>query len=123
MDKIYVAGMEFWGYHGVLPEENKLGQRFRADVTLELSLSKAGKTDNLEHSVNYADVFTACKTVMEGEPVNLIETLGEKIASELLGKFPAVQACTVKVIKPDPPIPGRYDFVAIELTRTRGRDE
>ncbi|MCP3764522.1 dihydroneopterin aldolase [Domibacillus sp. A3M-37] len=120
MDKIYVTGMEFWGYHGVFPEENKLGQRFRADVTLNVSLKKAGETDNLDYSVNYANIYNACKNVMEGEPVKLIETLAEKISASILGSFLSVQSCTVKIIKPDPPIPGHYDFVAIEITRERG---
>lgn len=119
MDKIYVAGMEFWGYHGVFPEETKLGQRFRADVTLDISLKKAGETDSLEHSVNYAEIFQVCKSVIEGKPVKLIETLAEKIAGKLLLEFSAVQSCVVKIIKPDPPIPGHYDFVAIEITRSR----
>ncbi|MEM1505869.1 dihydroneopterin aldolase [Domibacillus sp. 8LH] len=121
MDKIYVTGMEFWGYHGVFPEENKLGQRFRADVTLHVSLKKAGQTDNLEYSVNYADVYHACKKVIEGEPVKLVETLAERIAASILEDFSAVKSCTVKIIKPDPPIPGHYDFVAVEITR--GREE
>lgn len=120
MDKIYVTGMEFWGYHGVFKEENKLGQRFRADVTLDVSLKKAGETDNLEYSVNYGDVYTVCKTVIEGEAVKLVETLAERTAANILRNFPAVESCTVKIIKPDPPIPGHYDFVAVEVTRGRG---
>ncbi|OKL35794.1 dihydroneopterin aldolase [Domibacillus mangrovi] len=119
MDKIYVTGMEFYGYHGVFPEENKLGQRFRADVTLDVSLKKAGETDDLANSVNYGEIYEACKAVMEGSPVKLVETLAEKIASDLLEKFITVQSCTVKVIKPDPPIAGHYDYVAIEITRGR----
>ncbi|OLN24275.1 dihydroneopterin aldolase [Domibacillus antri] len=119
MDKIYVTGMEFYGYHGVFPEENKLGQRFRTDVTLDVSLKKAGVTDDLAHSVNYAEIYEVCKSVMEGEPVKLVETLAEKIAGHLLETFKEVQSCTVKVVKPDPPIPGHYDYVAIEITRGR----
>ncbi|WP_046173327.1 dihydroneopterin aldolase [Domibacillus indicus] len=119
MDKIYITDMEFWGYHGVLPEENKLGQRFKADVTLQVSLKKAGETDNLDYTVNYADIYDACKKVIEGEPVKLIETLAEKIAANILSNFSPVQTCTIKIIKPDPPIPGHYKFVAIEITRGR----
>lgn len=119
MDKIYVTGMEFYGYHGVFPEEKKLGQRFRADVTLDVSLKKAGETDDLKNSVNYGEIYEACRSVMEGSSVNLVETLAEKIAGDLLEKFSIVQSCTVKVIKPDPPIAGHYDFVAVEITRGR----
>ncbi len=53
MDKIILSRMVFYGYHGVFPEENKLGQQFFVDVELSLSLVQAGISDNLDHTVNY----------------------------------------------------------------------
>ncbi|KAB7704289.1 dihydroneopterin aldolase [Bacillus aerolatus] len=123
MDKIYVTGMEFYGYHGVFPEENQLGQRFRIDAVLEVSLKKAGESDNLEDSVNYGEVYQVCKEFAEHKTFKLIESIAEHISSALLKKFPAVLACTIKVIKPNPPIPGHYDHVAVEITRRRTEDE
>ncbi|EHA31748.1 dihydroneopterin aldolase [Bacillus subtilis subsp. subtilis str. SC-8] len=111
--------MEFYGYHGVFKEENKLGQRFKVDLTAELDLSKAGQTDDLEQTINYAELYHVCKDIVEGEPVKLVETLAERIAGTVLEKFQPVQQCTVKVIKPDPPIPGHYKSVAIEITRKK----
>lgn len=119
MDKIYVSGMEFYGYHGVYKEENKLGQRFRADLTIEKDLKKAGETDKLEHTVNYADLYKICQRVIEGDPKKLVESLAEKIASEILAAFSDIHSVTIKLIKPDPPIPGHYDHVAVEITRGR----
>ena len=119
MDKVYVEGMEFYGYHGVFEEENKLGQRFKVDLTAELDLSKAGQTDDLSYTINYAELYSVCRGIGEGEPVNLVETLAERIADTVLKKFEPVQQCTVKVIKPDPPIPGHYKSVAIEMTRKK----
>lgn len=119
MDKIHVNQMEFYGYHGVFPEETKLGQRFVVDLTVELDLSKAGKSDNLEESINYADLYQVCKEIVEGKPFKLVEAVAEKIASTILGRFSLVEACHVKVIKPDPPIPGHYKSVAVEITRSR----
>lgn len=119
MDKIFVNKMEFYGYHGVFPEEKKLGQRFVADVIACLDLQKAGQTDQLEHSVNYGEIYRICKEVVEGESVNLVETLAERIAGNILTEFPLVSEVTVKVTKPDPPIPGHYQSVAIEITRRR----
>lgn len=119
MDKILVNGMEFYGYHGVFPEENKLGQRFYVDLTLELDLQPAGSTDDLELTINYADAYEAVKEIVEGPPSKLVEKVTEDIASNILSKFQQVQACTVKMIKPDPPIPGHYQSVAIEITRSR----
>ncbi|AGX02129.1 MULTISPECIES: dihydroneopterin aldolase [Bacillaceae] len=119
MDKIYLNNMKFYGYHGVFPEETKLGQRFAVDVIVETDLEKAGKSDNLEDSINYGEIYQVCKEVVEGKPFKLVEALAEKISAEMLGRFPAISSVTVRVIKPDPPIPGHYDSVAVEITRGR----
>lgn len=92
MDKVYVEGMEFYGYHGVFKEENKLGQRFKVDLTAELDLSKAGQTDDLEQTINYAELYHVCKDIVEGEPVKLVETLAERIADTVLKKFQPMTA-------------------------------
>ena len=70
LDKIYVNKMEFYGYHGVLPEENKLGQRFRVDLMVETDLKQAGVTDELEESISYADLYQVCKEIVEGNLLN-----------------------------------------------------
>ncbi|MGC4378628.1 dihydroneopterin aldolase [Fictibacillus sp. Mic-4] len=119
MDKIYMNRMEFYGYHGVFPEENKLGQRFYVDLILEADLEPAGKSDRLEQSVDYGEVYKTVKEIVEGEPKNLVESVVESIASTLLSRFEKIKQCTVKVIKPDPPIPGHYESVAVEMTRRR----
>ncbi|WP_050613596.1 dihydroneopterin aldolase [Bacillus testis] len=119
MDKIYVNDMEFYGYHGVLPEETRLGQRFRVDLTVEVDLAQAGKTDDLRYSVNYAELYQTCREIVEGKPYQLIEAVAEKIADEVLARYQAVAQCRVKVIKPDPPIPGHYASVAVEIMRGR----
>ncbi|WP_223703358.1 dihydroneopterin aldolase [Sutcliffiella deserti] len=119
MDKIYVNQMKFYGYHGVFPEETKLGQRFIIDLIVELDLSKAGKSDDLTNSVNYADLYNTCQQVVEKETYKLVETVAERIAQNVLLSFPLIEQCTVKAIKPDPPIPGHYESVAVEITRGR----
>jgi 7,8-dihydroneopterin aldolase/epimerase/oxygenase len=111
--------MEFYGYHGVFPEETKLGQRFSVDLVVSLELQKAGETDNLEYSVNYGDLYQICKSVVEGTPYKLVEAVAEKIAERVLKEFSLILDVTVKVIKPDPPIPGHYQSVAVEITRRR----
>lgn len=111
--------MEFYGYHGVFPEETKLGQRFVVDVIVETDLSKAGHSDHLEDSVNYGEIFEVVKGIVEGKPFKLLEAIAERITDELLARFSAMHSCTVKVIKPNPPIPGIYHSVAVEITRGR----
>ncbi len=111
--------MEFYGYHGVFPEETRLGQRFVVNLTVETDLSKAGRSDSLEDSINYADLYQTCKEIVEGEPYKLVEAVAEKIAEAVLERFSTVELCHIKVIKPDPPIPGHYKSVAVEITRGR----
>ncbi|WP_026593136.1 dihydroneopterin aldolase [Bacillus sp. UNC437CL72CviS29] len=119
MDKIYIHDMEFYGYHGIFPEENKLGQRFKVDLTVELDLKQAGESDNLEHSVNYGELFELCKQVVEDQTYKLVESIAENIAANILTRYVSILRCTVKVVKPDPPIPGHYRAVAVEITRER----
>ncbi|MBS4210825.1 dihydroneopterin aldolase [Bacillus sp. FJAT-50079] len=117
MDKIYLHEMEFYGYHGVLSEETRLGQRFRVSIIAEVDLREAGETDNLEKTVSYADMYEVCKEIVEGHPYKLIEAVAEKIAHTILKEYRKIKRITVKVIKPDPPIPGHYRSVAVEITR------
>ncbi|APB37839.1 MULTISPECIES: dihydroneopterin aldolase [Heyndrickxia] len=119
MDKIYIHDMEFYGYHGVLPEENKLGQRFRVSIVLGLDLKRAGENDQLEETVSYADVYACVKKIVEGQPFKLLEAVAEKLAASILALYEKVAEVTVKVTKPDPPIPGHYKSVAVEITRRR----
>lgn len=111
--------MQFYGYHGLFPEEKKIGQRFWVDVELFLDLKKAGKTDQMENSIDYGLVYEYVRRIVEGEAKNLVEAVAEHIADELLTNFDMLNACTVKVIKPDPPIAGHYDSVSVEIYREK----
>ncbi|MDC3414845.1 dihydroneopterin aldolase [Aquibacillus sp. 3ASR75-11] len=119
MDKIYLNRMEFYGYHGVFPEEKRLGQRYMVDVALELDLKVPGETDKMEDSIDYGRVYEMTKNIVEGDAKNLIETVAENIANQFFAKFDKLSGCTVKVIKPNPPIPGHYQSVGVEIHRTR----
>lgn len=114
--------MEFYGYHGVLPEETRLGQRFRVSVVAETNLQYAGMMDDLNETVSYADIFSVCQQIVEKQTFKLIEAVAENIAESILKHFNKVERVTVKVIKPDPPIPGHYHSVAIEIMRGRKHD-
>lgn len=118
MDYIYLRDMQFFGYHGVLPQETVLGQRFRATVTIAVDIQKAGQTDELDDTVSYVGVYDICKEVIEGKPFKLIEAVAETIATRILVDYEGqVFGCKVEVIKPDPPIPGHYKEVAVEIVR------
>jgi 7,8-dihydroneopterin aldolase/epimerase/oxygenase len=119
MDKISVNQMTFFGYHGVFSEETKLGQRFIVDLDVYCDLQQAGVTDDLNYSVNYAELYFLCREIVEGKPYKLIEAVAEAIAGNILSKFEKVKEVRVRVIKPDPPIPGYYQGVSVEITRRR----
>lgn len=121
LDKIILNKLSFYGYHGLFQEEKKLGQRFVIDLELHTPLHKAGTTDNMNDSIDYGKAYDKVKNVVEGEPRHLIEAVAEGIATELLQTFSSLEACTVKVIKPDPPIQGHYESVAVQIYRERER--
>lgn len=118
MDYIHLNDLEFYGFHGALPEETKLGQIFRVTITLACDLKKAGETDSLEETVNYAEVFELCKEIVEGKPFLLIEAVAENIATAILETYAAkVGGCRIQLVKPNPPIVGHYASVAVDITR------
>lgn len=119
MDEIILSGMQFYGYHGVFPEETVTGQRFIVDVRLRLSLTQAGKTDLVKHTVDYGKVYKAVKSIVEGEPKKLIESVAETIADTLLTQFLLLESVSVQVQKPGAPIPGIFESVCVRIERTR----
>jgi dihydroneopterin aldolase len=117
-DKIILEGLLFYGYHGVLPEERSLGQPFRVSVHIYLPLKAAGQEDNLEKTINYAQVYREIAAIMEGTPVQLLETLAERIAGAVLA-YEAALAVQVTVEKTKPPLPGIMDGVKICIHREK----
>lgn len=118
MDKIILEGMEVYGYHGVLPEEQTLGQRFTVDVELYLDLRPAGESDDPDRTVNYARVYELVEAVVGGTPHKLIEALAEALACAILERFP-VAGTMVRVKKPQAPVPGRFAWMAVEIRRMK----
>lgn len=110
----------FYGYHGAIKEENVLGQRFVVDLELDVDLSKAGRNDALDASVHYGEVYDETKHIVEGKPYQLIEAVAEAVSTALLTRFLKIESLTVKVTKPNPPINGIYDSVAVSIYRKRG---
>ena len=117
-DRIILTGMQFYGFHGVNPEERTLGQPYVVDMEVELDLRAAGRSDNLEDTVSYTQLFRVAQAVMEGQPKHLLEAAAETIAQQTLDQFP-VTAVRVRVRKPRPPIRGSsIDHAAVEIYRT-----
>lgn len=117
-DVIHLRGLEFFAFHGVLPEERRLGQQFIIDLDLFYDLQAAGKSDRVEDTINYAEVYRTVKGFVEGEPSSLIEHLAEKIAQGILIQFPCRQV-RVELHKPHAPIQGIFKDVSVEIWREK----
>ena len=118
MDRITLSGIEAFGHHGVLPHERQYGQRFVVDVVLGLDLSTAGDTDDLRDTVDYGALSADVAAIVGGEPVDLIETVAERIARRCLTDA-RVQTVEVTVHKPAAPVPVVAAEVSVTVRRER----
>lgn len=105
-DYLRLNEMVFYGYHGVLPEERALGQRFIVNVEIQTDLRAAGQSDELARALNYAEVFRAVEKILTGPSRQLLETLAEGVAQAVLEDFRLAEAVAVSIRKPSPPIAG-----------------
>lgn len=117
-DRIRLRGLRTRGFHGVLPEERVAGQDFVIDLDLELDLAPAAASDDVRDTVHYGELAQEVSAIVAGDPVDLIETLADRIASAVL-RSGRVLAVTVTVHKPQAPIPVAFDDVSVSLTRHR----
>jgi dihydroneopterin aldolase len=118
VDRVALRGLKARGHHGVFPREREEGQTFIVDLVLGLDTRPAAADDDLAKTVHYGIVAEEVVDVVQGEPVDLIETLAERIAHQCL-KHDGVQEVEVTVHKPDAPITVPFDDVTITITRRR----
>lgn len=117
-DRITLRGLTVRGQHGVYDVERREGQDFVVDVALELDTAAAATSDDVTDTVHYGELAAALATVIGGKPVQLIETLAQRLADLCLGD-PRVAAATVTVHKPHAPIPLTFADVAVTIRRER----
>jgi len=117
-DRISLRGLRVRGNHGVFDFERRDGQDFVVDVELELDLAPAAASDHVDDTVHYGELAGRLAEVIAGEPVNLIETLADRLVAVCLD-HDRVAAATVTVHKPQAPIPHEFADVAVTLRRTR----
>ncbi|WP_206664193.1 dihydroneopterin aldolase [Thermomonospora catenispora] len=118
LDRIELTGLRARGRHGVLPAERELGQEFVVDVSLGLDTRPAARTDDLSRTVDYGALADRLVAVVQGEPVDLIETLAERLAQVCL-EDPIVRQVDVTVHKPAAPVPHPFADVAVKISRSR----
>jgi dihydroneopterin aldolase len=118
MDRIIAKGLRFAGCHGVLAREKSQPQQFLVDVEIIKDLKKAAIYDSVAFTVNYQEVFQEVKRIVEKETFNLIETLADAIAEQILARF-QVDSVEVTVYKPDAPVDGIFDYFAVKIKREK----
>lgn len=117
-DIITLRGIRARGYHGVLDFERQQGQDFVVDVIMHVDLSRPGRTDELDSTVDYAQIADAIVAEIQGPPLNLIEALAQRIAQRCLS-FNKVKQVTVTVHKPQAPISVPFEDVAVTIVRKK----
>ena len=104
-DQIRIEELEVYAHHGVYPEENEKGQHFYVNATLYTNTRPAGMADDLRLSTNYGEVCQFITEFMQQHTFQLIETVAERTAYEVLQQFPLVQGLDLEIRKPEAPIP------------------
>jgi 7,8-dihydroneopterin aldolase/epimerase/oxygenase len=118
LDELTVTGVECFGYHGVFEHEKRQGQPFVVDLTLGLDTRAAAASDDLRDTVDYGSLVAAVKAAVETDPVDLIETLAQRLADVCLRDV-RVEWARITVHKPDAPIEATFGDVTLTITRER----
>jgi dihydroneopterin aldolase len=114
MATISIEGMEFHAYHGCFEEEQLIGNTFMVDVHMDTETTSAEQSDNLEETVNYADVFQLVKEQMAVNS-KLLEHVGRRIMDVILEKYPQVDIIELKISKLNPPVGGKVHAVSVTM--------
>jgi len=121
LDAIVIEGIEFYGFHGATPEEQRIGHRYLVDVELCLSLEAAGESDDLADTVDYGVVASRIVQIGTVQQCRLLEALAERMAAALLAELP-VERVRLRIRKPCPPMPVIAAAAGVEIQRTRAPD-
>ncbi|WP_235507731.1 MULTISPECIES: dihydroneopterin aldolase [Agromyces] len=117
-DRITLTGLRVRAHHGVFDFERVEGQEFVIDVSVAVDLAAAAASDELDRTVHYGELAEAVVAAVERDPVDLIETVAERVAAVALG-FAAVDEVEVTVHKPQAPITVPFGDVAVTIVRGR----
>ncbi|WP_200952658.1 dihydroneopterin aldolase [Agromyces sp. Soil535] len=117
-DRITLTGVRVRAHHGVFDFEREQGQEFVIDVSVAVDLAAAASGDDLDRTVHYGELAEAVVAAVERDPVDLIETVAERVAGVALA-YPAVEEVEVTVHKPEAPISVPFADVAVTIVRSR----
>ena len=115
-DNITLTGLRANAFHGVFEEERRVGQVFVIDAVVYLDLTAAAASDDLDRTIHYGELAEEIVTAVESDPVDLIETVAERVARVVLA-HKAATATTITVHKPSAPIAVPFEDVSVTITR------
>ncbi len=118
-DQVFVTGLALHAYHGVMQHEAKVGQTFKLDLTLDLDLKQAARSDKLADTVGYDQVVDVASRTFCAKRYRLVEAAAGAVAAVVLDQFPQVSAVRVTVHKPHAPIAATFDDVGVPIVRQR----
>ena len=119
MDKINIRNLEVFAKHGIYLEERVLGQKFIVSATIYMDLRGAGKSDELEESIDYGGICREIKSYVEENKFNLIERVAEGLAEKLLVDNQVIKRIWIEVKKPWAPVAIHVETVSVEIERGR----
>lgn len=111
---IILNEMKFYSYHGVLPQENTVGAEYKVSLDIETDFSEAAATDNLDGTINYADIHKAVKEEMN-IPAKLLEHLAYRISKRMFTDFPTIKSIDITIFKENPPMGADCKNVGVKV--------
>lgn len=118
--KIYLRNVRFHAFHGVLPQEGIVGNDYLVNLVLDYDFSSAMKTDDLQGTLNYAEVYQKVREEM-AVPSKLLEHVAGKIVHRLFSDFPEIQKLQLSITKVNPPMGADSDGAGVEVVLTNDK--
>lgn len=118
--KIYLRNVRFHAFHGVLPQEGIVGNDYLVNLVLDYDFSSAMKTDDLQGTLNYAEVYQKVREEM-AVPSKLLEHVAGRIAHRLFSDFPEIQKLQLSITKVNPPMGADSDGAGVEVVLTNDK--
>ncbi|NDV81155.1 dihydroneopterin aldolase [Bacteroides sp. 51] len=115
---IYLNQVSIYAYHGVSPQETRVGNTFLIDLKLKTDISQAIESDDITHTVSYADIYRLLTEEM-AVPSKLLEHVAGRIVRRIFQDFPTIETVTIKLSKQNPPMGADIAFAGVELTANR----
>lgn len=119
MDKILIRDLKIFAYHGVNPEEKEDGQHFVFDIDMDVNMTKACHSDNVEDTVSYAKVIKTVTRIVTEKKYDLLEKVAQITADAILSEYPDIFNVLITLKKPEAPMKADFGWVGVQIFRER----